>query len=434
GSGSADFDLDGDLDVYVASGYTSNPQENQFYINNGDGTFEKVLTGDLVTDAFRSHNPTWGDYDNDGYPDLFITSSEENNTLYHNEGDGTFTTITTVDIVNDDAVCHGSTWIDYNDDGHLDLMVNGIDIPILLYSNNGDGTFTTITTGELVTDANIGTLSPTWGDFDNDGDQDVYLVDSKMTIPSESYNKLYWNNGDGTFTKEVSTDDVINDWDASTAVASVDYNNDGFLDFILSVRGNVSNNNVIYTNNTNSNHWININLIGTESNKSAIGARVKLRATIDGVERWQHRLVSGRNGTNTQNSLNIEFGLGDAAIIDELVIDWPLGKTCSYKDLSVDQFITYEEECEEINSINENISFTEINAFPNPSNGSTTLSSNQLITGFKIFSIAGDIILQEDNVNGFSTSVNLSTHGNGIYLAKVITAQGTSQRTIVINK
>ena len=152
--------------------------------------FTLISTGDIVNDGGWNYGCAWGDYDNDNYYDLFVVNNEngsKNNFLYHNNGDGSFTRILTGDIVNDGGSSYGCAWADYNNDGKLDLFVSNYNENNFLYKGNGDGTFEKISSGAIVTNGGSSSC-PAWCDFDNDGYIDLYV--SNRT----SSNFLYHNN------------------------------------------------------------------------------------------------------------------------------------------------------------------------------------------------------------------------------------------------
>jgi hypothetical protein len=335
GSSSVDYDKDGKLDLY-----TANFNRNNFlYKGNGDGTFTKITNGTIVNDGGNSVSCAWGDYDNDGWPDVFVANSNfsagENNFLYKNNGDGSFTKITTGSIVTDGGNSTGASWGDYDNDGDLDLFVtNYFTENNSLYRNEGGGVFTKITTGEIVNDGGA-SVGSAWGDYDNDGDLDLFVSND-----NNQNEFMYNNNGNGTFTK-ITTGDIVNSGGRSNGSAWGDYDLDGDIDLYVA-NGNqpVQQNNFLFRNNGTPNNWINIYCKGVISNRSAIGTRVTASALINGVRVKQTREISGQTGYNAQNSLNVELGLGNAALTDTIIIKWPSGLTDVYLNVAVNMFVT----------------------------------------------------------------------------------------------
>ncbi len=377
-----DYDNDGNLDLFVAN---ANNESNVLYRNNGNGTFTKVSTGAIVNDGGDSKGCAWGDYDNDGNLDLFVANKDQNSFLYHNNGNGTFTKITDGDIVSNVGDSEGCSWGDFDNDGDLDLFVANIsDQNNFLYQNNGNGTFKKITAGPIVTDGGQ-SRGGSWGDYDNDGDLDLYVTNKNQRNflyrndgpPNYTFTKitsdvivaeiaqsqgsiwddfdndgdldlfvandanqndfLFRNNGDATFTKITSGAVVQDTTQGGISSVSGDYDNDGDLDLFVA---NSARKNSLFSNNGNSNSWINIRCVGTISNTSAIGAKVGVKATINGKPFWQIRDVSGQTGYLSQNSLNAEFGLGNATIIDSVKIEWPSRITQFLTNEGVNQFLT----------------------------------------------------------------------------------------------
>ena len=325
--GWGDYDNDGFLDLFVAN---RSGQKNFLYHNNGDGTFNRITTGNLVTDIGNSEGCAWGDYDNDGFLDLFVANLGQRNFLYHNNRDDTFTRITTGSIATDvaNAVC--AAWGDYDNDGFPDLFVSSFGGNNLLYRNNRDGTFSKITAGKIVTDGGE-SVGCTWGDYDNDGYLDLFVANA-----SGQRNLLYHNRGDGTFDK-ITIGNIVTDGGDSIGCAWGDYDNDGFLDMFVANRAN--QNNFLYHNDGNSNHWLRVKAVGTASNRAAIGTKIRIKATIGGVERWQLRQVSGGDGENNSDSLLPQFGLGDATVVEIVQVEWPSGAVQEVKNAPVNQIL-----------------------------------------------------------------------------------------------
>ena len=373
-----DYDNDGDLDLYVAN---IAGEANFLYTNNGSGTFTKVTSGDIVTDTDRSNGCAWADYDNDGNLDLFVANNAgDDNRLYRNNGDGTFTKITSGDVVNDGGNSVTGGWCDYDLDGDMDLFVaNNGGENNFLYSNNGDGTFTKETSSVVAGDGGE-SWSVSWGDYNNDGFPDLFVGNNF------EQNFLYQNNGDGTFTK-VSSGEVVTGNDHTRGSSWGDINRDGYLDLFASNRqedgyvymnnGNgtftkyktdvvdsrgcafadydgdgdpdlcaVDNgaNNVLYENTSGgSNHWLSVRCIGTVSNTSALGARIYSKATPGGSPMKQTRQILGQTGFGGQNRLEAEFGLGNAVIVDSIKIYWPSGIYWDTTNVAADQMLTITE-------------------------------------------------------------------------------------------
>ena len=341
-AGWADYDNDGDLDLYVVNENDQvpppGPAVNHLYRNDG-GTFTKVTTGSPVTDAHASQALAWADYDDDGDQDLYVTSSSgEDNNLYRNNGDGTFTAVTGSVVSSDGGASFSPVFADLDNDGDLDLFVTtawgSADGRDCLYANEGDGTFVKVTDGALVSDSTLAACGTT-GDFDNDGDLD-------LLVTGRPYLHLYENRGGLSFTR--MTEGIIATDSARWYAASwCDGDADGDLDLFVTDPGNGPGS--LYVNNGNANNWITLRLTGTVSNRSAVGARVRIKATISSSPVWQRRDIATNSGAWSQSSLNQHFGLGDATNIDSIRVEWPSGIVQVLTDVAVDQFLTIEETC-----------------------------------------------------------------------------------------
>ena len=323
--GWADYDNDGFVDVFITDDGTNNSGANNLlFHNNGDGTFNPITFGDIVKDIGVGRGALWADYDNDGFMDLVIVNlSPTNNFLYHNNRDGTFTRVLTNVITTDSwpVGAQGGAWGDYDNDGLPDLFItdNG-GVRNHLYHNNGHGCFTNIASGpELQPLSDGGSFGCSWGDYDNDGYLDLFVCGNN------GVNGLYHNNGDGTFTQTTNVPPPNGDGPdfVCHSIAWADYDNDGFLDLFLTRSSELTDvPNLLYHNTGNTNGWLEVKLVGTASNRSAIDAKVRIKATIHGKTFWQLREITGGGGWNSV-PLVAHFGLGDATIVDTVRIEWP---------------------------------------------------------------------------------------------------------------
>ncbi|MFB3907072.1 MAG: FG-GAP-like repeat-containing protein [Candidatus Eisenbacteria bacterium] len=315
----ADFDLDGDLDLAVANGILGVAEQNYLYVDNGDGTFtERPEFG-----AGQTCTLVWGDFDGDGDPDVAVGNGGfgyvEQNFLYVNNGDGTFTGRPEFGALDTASM----DWGDADNDGDLDLAVGNWNLgPSSLYVNNGDGTFT----GRPEFGArDTNTLS--WGDADGDGDLDVAVGNGDFTSADQNY--LYVNDGTGHFT-EVPAFGM----GSTDAVVWADADGDGDLD-LAAGNEHSPGTNYLYLNDLDpaSEGWISFHLVGHRhdqgsgySNRDGIGARVTVyRAGHigDPAFRIGMREIEAHGGFSAQDAIDAHFGIpGGAATVDVRIV-WP---------------------------------------------------------------------------------------------------------------
>ncbi|PYX47960.1 MAG: RNA-binding protein [Acidobacteria bacterium] len=330
--------------------------KNILYHNRGDGTFEDVTTKAHIdrTDGHYAFSVSTIDFDEDGWPDIFIACDSTPSILYRNNHDGTFTdvAVTSGAAFNEDGreqAGMGSTVADYNGDGHLDIFkTNFSDDTSTLYKNGGDGTFTDSTSA-----AGLGLYTQYlgWGtmflDIDNDGWPDLVLVNGHVypEVDSQhlgsSYKEpriLFHNNGDGTFS-DISggAGAGITTAASSRGLAVGDLWNDGRLSIVIS---NMNSAPSLLANQVhNTNHWIAIHTVGTKSNRDGIGARIRVktaaRILVDEV----------RSGSSyiSNSDMRVHFGLGKSDKIEWVEIRWPSGLTEHFANLPIDQIHTLRE-------------------------------------------------------------------------------------------
>jgi len=386
----ADFDNDADLDLFVSKGKGSTNNNNDLWQNNGDGTFVNVAETSGVTGRFHDrrgayavdHNrdsnldifdtssltpnllfrndgglqftdvaaeagltrdeidnrtAAWADYDGDGLTDVVIMQSCG---LYKNLGDGTFLDTTAAAGIGPLEEGQAAAWGDYDNDGDPDLYIttDAKQNQAVLYRNNGDGTFTDATLASGVINANSA-LGVTWADYDNDGFLDLYIVNTEKgtTIP----NRLFRNNGDGTFTDVALSAGVgaKPGIGRGSDASFIDYNNDGFLDlFVCNGAGSLNGPYLLFRNNGTSNAWLRVILKGVQSNANGFGAKLLLKA---GGQK-QSREYFGQHYM-AQNCVSIHFGLGTETNVDVLTIFWPSGIRQTLRNLTVNQTLTVTE-------------------------------------------------------------------------------------------
>lgn len=326
-----DYDNDGFLDIFATDLFET--RFNQLFHNNGDGSFSDATGTPINREVSPTLNGVWGDYDRDGLMDLFVANMwDNNNSLYHNDGNGKFSLASTSLISADGGNSQSGSWVDFDNDQDLDLFVsNASDQEDFFYENDGDGTFTKNTNSAISTEAGH-SMGSVWADFDNDGDLDLYVVHDNGNT-----NSIFYNYGAGGFNK-VITSAPATDTENSVSPMVSDFDRDGDMDIYVTNKS--GENNVLYVNDASGcgNHWACFSLQGSASNRSAIGARVELKANIDGADVWQTRVLTTRSGgISAQSSLKANFGLGDATSIDSLIVFWPSGNKQVFTGQSIDQ-------------------------------------------------------------------------------------------------
>jgi hypothetical protein len=383
-----DYDNDGWLDLFI--GNESDPQDphpSELFHNNGDGTFTECVAAVLgVADLGYVKGVVWGDYDNDGRLDLYVSRLGRLNALFHNNGPAqhvelagagnssqqgvhkkipswSFTDVSVRAKVLEPSDSFPTWFWDYDNDGWLDIFVSGWralggvgDVaadylglphrgePPRLYRNNRNGTFSNVT-GSAKLNKLLLTMGCNFGDLDNDGFLDFYLGTGSPDLGMLTPNRMF-RNAEGKFFQDVTSSGGFGHLQKGHGVAFGDIDNDGDQDIYEVMGGAYSGDtymNVLFENPGHGNHWITLKLEGVRSNRSAIGARIHVRLRTPHGDRDVYSTVS-TGGSFGSSSLQQEIGLGQAASILFIEISWPTTtKTQVFKNVAMDQMLKIRE-------------------------------------------------------------------------------------------
>ncbi|MFT7299266.1 MAG: hypothetical protein ACI9WO_002090 [Sphingobacteriales bacterium] len=337
GSTWGDVDNDGDLDALI---YTIFDSRNFFYINVQDSNFKKITTGALINDFTNTFVASFYDVDVDGDVDLYVcdtelwdpTNKDRTNRFYLNDGRGNFTLVESSPLSQISGDVRDIAWGDFNNDGLPDVFLANFGRKNMLFQNVGAGEFKEVYIKAFADDLGDSNTAE-FGDFDNDGDLDLFVVNAK------SDNFLY-KNIDGNFEK-INSSNLTSSDEISGNFVWVDYDFDGNLDaFTTDV---FTNKNSLFLSMNSQNNWFGLKLRGRSQNRFAVGASVWVKAQINGVPTWQHREVYTRAGRPERNQDALHFGLGDSRTIDSLVIMWPGGGEQVYTNLFANQYLVVEQ-------------------------------------------------------------------------------------------
>ncbi|MGE0887046.1 MAG: FG-GAP-like repeat-containing protein [Blastocatellales bacterium] len=357
----ADFDNDGWLDVFIAHEETP----SQLFRNRGDGTFEDVTRKAGVGRSAFTKGATWGDYDNDGWADLYVSNYGGENFLYHNKGDGSFAEVGKQLGVTKPLMSFPTWFFDYDNDGWLDLFVASF-VPSLtevargfmglppqaetmkLYRNNQKGGFEDVTAAAGLAKV-VPTMGANFGDLDNDGFLDFYLGTGAPSYAALMPNFMF-RNREGKSFDDVTTATGTGHLQKGHGVAFADMDNDGDEDLYVNIGGFIPGdryNKALFANPGNTQNWISIKLTGAKSNRAAIGAKIKLTVVDSkGKESFRYREVTS-GGSFGASPLAQHIGLGSSlkdGKIAEIEIQWPVSKTCqSFTNVEANQFIEIKE-------------------------------------------------------------------------------------------
>jgi len=421
-----DYDNDGFLDVFISNKDDSKIIPNQLYHNNGDGTFTDVsLEAGISTIGHLSFCATFFDYNKDGYQDIYISNDRVTNTniLYENNTNGTFTDVSILSGTNIAANAMSTTIGDYNNDGWLDIYVTNTSEGNYLLKNNGDETFTNVA---LITGTTFNSIG--WGanffDADNDTDLDLY-VSSMISNPDIGLFTYAFYECQPDFSYIIPIDaGFINDQYASFANAIGDFNNDGYTDFV--VANQAPDNHSLWENLSESNNnWLKISLEGVTSNKMGIGSWIEVYANNKSMYRYKH---CGESFLGQNSGVEI-FGIGDANLIDYVKVTWLSGAVDILNNVTPNQNLTIVE-----NSTLSLKEFDQNNfvIYPNPSKGIVNIKS----TSNQDFSLdIIDSIGRKMSSNYYRNSlnnINIEKLPIGVYFFRFTIEDGEFTKKVVI--
>ena len=381
-----DINNDGHLDLWACHDVA----QSHAYKNDGAGNliFDIPFMPTLAVGG--NYQSQWSDLDNDGDIDMYLAKCrggaaigdpQRINLYYKNNGNATYTESGAAAGINDGAQSWSTAIEDYDNDGDMDILLSNISDTNKLYRNNGDGTFTNVYSASGI-DPQVGSWELQAADFNNDGWMDFLWQNNK---------ELYLNNGNLTFTG----------YDLSFSEGGIgDLNNDGFLD--------VQFNNQVFYNIPNANNWIKIKLQGIQSNKNGIGARVE----IYGAFGKQIREIKSGNGFSHQSTLNAHFGIGAETAITQIIVRWPSGIVDTINNPTINN-ATLVVEGSSLTA--ENFINTEFRLFPIPAKNVLNIKTNDNINMklAQIYDLNGKLVLESKLINN---CINTESLSKGTYI------------------
>ena len=453
GSAMLDYDNDGYLDIYTINyietsaflydgngdinGYNHDCFENQFYRNNGDGTFSEIseTLGLNNNGCALAVMPT--DFDQDNDTDIYIANDfgefiVPNTMLSNDSPTNSFTNVSVSTNMNIGLYGMGIAYADIDKDLDFDYYLTNIGRNVLI-QNDGSQNFTDISTFAGVentyTEGSTTLFTSGWGtaffDVNNDTWPDLFVSNGKVTAADfiatgeNDPNKLYINNGDLTFT-DISNSAGINDFSRGRGMIYSDYDKDGDLDILVVVLDSSEDTNArttLYQNQLNPNgsdskNWVQISLQGTVVNRDAMGSKIEL--TVNGEKLIQE--IHGQGSHASQSSLIAHFGLADNAIIDELKVIWSSTDTQVFTDLEVNKRYQLTQGS---TLGNQNNNFIDFSMYPNPVKNNLNFQGINSKFKIKIYSIQGKL-LDALEVNKTKTFIDLSIYKTGVYVLKFL--------------
>lgn len=373
----ADFNNDGWVDLFIGNESTRNAYPCELYRNNGNGTFTNVAAEAGLDHVGFVKGSSWGDFDNDGRPDLYISRMNQANVLYRNvgpqKGVWRFEDVTDQAGVGSPERSFATWWWDYDNDGNLDLFsaafsgfegnsLSDIAADYLgqpnsaprarLYRNRGDGTFEDVSKSCSIDKAMLA-MGANFGDLDNDGWLDMYLGTGEPSMQTLVPNRMYRNDGSKRF-QNVTWSGRFGHLQKGHAISFGDIDNDGDQDIYAVMGGAYTGDvayNALFLNPGHDNHWITLRLEGTRANRAGIGARIIIDLETPQGPTQIHRTVS-TGGSFGSSTLQQEIGLGKASAISRIRIRWPGDDEWqSWKDVTLDRMYIARQDAADLKSV-----------------------------------------------------------------------------------
>ena len=414
-----DIDNDGDLDLFISN---LSPVDHNYLYRNDSGTYVDITNSSGISlEGQLSFCSIFFDYDKDGLQDIYVSNDKEENInrLYKNLGDGVFQDVSDFSNAGVDVSAMSTTLGDFNNDGWFDIYITNTPfsqissiVGNVLLKNNGDGTFTNIATETGTSFDSLG-----WGsvflDADNDGLLDLYVSSSLDGSAQFLSSAFYHQQNDETF---IIPQDIgfSSDLRESYSNAIGDINNDGKPEIVVV---NDTENNFLWKNNTsNQNNWLKVKLEGVISNRDGIGNTIEIN--VDGQSQYRYTLAG--EGYLSQNSFYEFFGIGEAAEVDYVKVTWTAtGETETINNISSNQSIIIKEGSG-ILSNDTVLKATTFGVYPNQSNNGIfkITTTNQEIISLQVFDLSGRLIIKKSDISN-NDEINLSQCQKGIYMARL---------------
>ncbi|MDX2245188.1 MAG: FG-GAP-like repeat-containing protein [Bacteroidia bacterium] len=429
-----DYDRDGWLDLYYVDrpNALAGPTSAHLYRNNADGTFTETTLAAQVADSVKIPWVTaFIDINNDLWPDIFTAQDKlSKNSLFKNLGNGTFANISAASGANLAMNSMSVTPADFDQNGYLDIYITNTNQGNKLLHNNGDETFS-----EMAVAAGVQFLSISWGaqfaDLDNDTDLDLYVSGAEIGSTGPLSSACYLNNGTGQYNRV--TNSFAGDTVASYANAVGDFNRDGYPD--LMVINEEPFNSQLWQNSGGSNHWIKIRLQGTLSNREGLGAWIEVFAA---GEKYVHYTLSA-SGFLGQNSATQIFGLGTATQADSVIVRWPSGNTDHLYNLPAGKDLTIVEGGTTFNTgiFAETVSLP-LKIYPNPAHDWLTLEwagKSAETLEVQLINSVGQTLRQVEwktALSGNSLPLLIQNFPEGFYHLRIISVEGIQSYPFLI--